>query len=258
MSSYTFDNAWQQARRRLALLEQTLDPTTQRRMRALGLGADWQCLDVGAGGGSIAQWLCAQVGSQGRVLATDIDTRFLDALAEPNLQVRRHDIVADDLPEATFDLVHTRLVLMHVSAREQVLTRLVAALRPGGWLLLEEHDIFPIGATATGAYARVWDAMGRAIAAAGARPDWGRRLPSLLTAHGLSEIGAEVDVPLFYGASLMAEFWRLSLTQLRERVIAMNASEQDVDAVLGMLADTTQWFMGPAMVAAWGRRPVAS
>ena len=258
MSSYTFDNTWQQARRRLALLAETLDPATQRRMHALGMGPDWQCLDVGAGGGSIAQWLCTQVGDQGRVLATDIDTRFLDTLVEPNLEIRRHNIVADDLPEATFDLVHTRLVLMHLSAREQVLTRLVAALRPGGWLLLEEHDIFPITATASAAYARVWQAMGQAIAAAGARPDWGRQLPSLLTAHGLSEISAEVDVPLFRGASPMAEFWRLSLTQLREPVIAVGASEQDVDDVLAMLTDTTHWFMGPAIVAAWGRRPVAA
>jgi hypothetical protein len=73
----------------------------------------------------------------------------------------------------------------------------------------------------------------------------------------LSEIGAEVDVPLFCGATPMAEFWRLSLTQLRERVIAIGADEQDVDAVLGMLTDARQWFMGPAMAAAWGRRPIA-
>jgi SAM-dependent methyltransferase len=258
MSNYTLDNAWQQARHRLALLEQILDPTTQRRMRALGVGADWQCLDIGAGGGSIAQWLCAQVGPHGRVLATDIDVRFLDALAEPNLEVRRHDIVADDLPKATFDLVHTRMVLMHLPAREQVLKRLVAALRPGGWLLLEEADIFPIGATAPGAYARVWDATGRALAAAGARADWGRQLPTLLTTHGLSEVGAEADVRLFPGASPLAEFWRLTLTQLRERVIAVGASEQDLDAVLGMLTDTTHWFTDFAVVVAWGRRPVAS
>jgi SAM-dependent methyltransferase len=192
------------------------------------------------------------------VLATDIDTRFLDTLAESNLEVRRHDIVADDLPETSFDLVHTRLVLMHLSAREQVLPRLLAALRPGGWLLLEEHDIFPLGATASGAYARVWDAMGHAIAAAGARLNWGRQLPTLLSTHGLSEIAAEVDVPLFHGASPMAEFWRLSLTQLRERVIAQGASKKDVDEVLDMLTDTTQWFMGPATVAAWGRRPIAA
>ena len=102
----------------------------------MGVGTRWKCLDIGAGGGSIAQWPCTQVGPHGSVLATDIDTRFLGALAEPNLEVRRHAISADDLPEATLDLVHTRLVLMHLPAREHVLARLMAALKPGGWLLL--------------------------------------------------------------------------------------------------------------------------
>ena len=51
-----------------------------------------------------------------------------------------------------FDFVHTRLVLLHIPAREAVLRRLVAALRPGGVLLLEEDDISPVLATARGAY----------------------------------------------------------------------------------------------------------
>jgi len=204
-TSYTFDNAWQQARRRLALLAESLDPATQRRMRAIGVGTGWQCLDVGAGGGSIAQWLCTQVGAGGRVIATDIDTRFLDALAAPNLEVRRHDVSVDSLPDRAFDLVHARLVLMHLPAREEVLPRLIAASRPGGWLLFEEHDFFPIAATRSQAYARVFEAMGRALVAAGARADWGRELPSRLAAHGLIEVGAEADVPLFRGASPMAE-----------------------------------------------------
>jgi SAM-dependent methyltransferase len=257
-SGYTFDNAWREAGHRLALLTQTLDPATQRRMRAIGVSAGWRCLEVGAGNGSIAQWLCSQVGARGRVVATDIDTRFLDALAAPNLEVRRHDISVDDLPDGAFDLVHTRLVLMHLSTREEVLPRLVAASRSGGWLLLEEHDIFPIGASAMEAYGRVFDAMGRALGDAGARADWGRQLPSRLAAQGLIEIGAEADVPVFRGDSPMAEFLRLSMVQLRERVLGVGASEQDVDRVLDALTDTKQWFMGPAMVAAWGRRPLAS
>ncbi len=205
-----------------------------------------------------AKVLCTQLGPQGRVLATDIDTRFLDALAEPNLEVRRHDIVTDDLPDAAFDLVHTRLVLMHLPAREQVLTRLMAALKPGGWLLLEEHDIFPIGATTSGAYTRVWDAMSRAVTTAGARSDWGRELPGLLAQHGLDDIGAEGDVPFFHGTSPMAEFWRLSMIQLRERLSSVGASEHDVDSVLDLLNDPARWFTGPALVAAWGRRPVSA
>ena len=52
----------------------------------------------------------------------------------------RHNIVVDPLPEEAFDLIHARLVLMHVPEREQVLASLVAAPKPGGWLVDEEYD----------------------------------------------------------------------------------------------------------------------
>jgi len=55
----------------------------------------------------------------GRVLVTNIDPRFLEPLHLPNLEVRRHDIATDPLPEAVFDLVHSRLVLLHVPEREE-------------------------------------------------------------------------------------------------------------------------------------------
>jgi len=45
------------------------------------------------------------------------------------------------------------------------------------------------------------------------------------------------------------------MVQLRERVLGAGASEHDVDRVLEELGDPMQWFVGPAMVAVWGRRP---
>ena len=40
----------------------------------------------------------------------------------------------------TFDLVHARLVLVHVPDRAPALATMAAALRPGGWLLVEDAD----------------------------------------------------------------------------------------------------------------------
>ena len=77
------------------------------------------------------EWLSRRVGSSGHVLATDISTSFLDVLDLPNLEVRRHDIVQDDLPEDAFDLVHARLVLTHLAERDIALRRMVKALKPG-------------------------------------------------------------------------------------------------------------------------------
>jgi uncharacterized protein YbjT (DUF2867 family) len=71
-----------------------------------------------------------------------------------------------------FDFVHTRLVLIHVPERDAVLRRLADALRPGGVLLVEEDDIYPL-ATTKGAYREAWDAVLELSGAAGLDGEWG-------------------------------------------------------------------------------------
>ena len=62
---------------------------------------------------------------------------------------------------------------MHIPVREQVLRRLWG-LRPGGILMIEEHDAFPALATAAGACREAWLAFIRACRAAGTDPGWAR------------------------------------------------------------------------------------
>jgi ubiquinone/menaquinone biosynthesis C-methylase UbiE len=125
-------------RGRLALLEQRFDAGTIRRLGDLGVTSGWRCLEVGAGSGSIARWLSERVGSAGSVVAADIDTRFLTGLPD-NVDVRELDIRELQL-EPQFDLAHCRALLMHLPDPADALTRIVAALRPGGVLLAEEGD----------------------------------------------------------------------------------------------------------------------
>lgn len=84
----TFDDT-----RRQASVEAWLGPGTMRLLEARGVSEGRHCLEVGAGGGTIPVWLCQRVGPTGRVVATDIDMRFLDVIERPNLEVRRHDII---------------------------------------------------------------------------------------------------------------------------------------------------------------------
>src|SRR5262249_61796604 len=78
MNAYVFDQAWDAERARLAGLELGLDPGTIRHLETLGVRAGWTCWEIGGGGGSIAAWLCERVGDAGRVLATDLETSFLE------------------------------------------------------------------------------------------------------------------------------------------------------------------------------------
>ena len=81
--TYVMDNAWQEERQRLAALEARYDSGTIRHLEAIGVGKGRRCWEVGAGGGSIADWLCQRVGAKGRVLATDVGTRFVEAVSYP-------------------------------------------------------------------------------------------------------------------------------------------------------------------------------
>lgn len=124
---------------RLALLESSADPATIGCLQRLGVRSGWRCLEVGAGHGSIARWLAEKVGPEGAVLAADIDPRFLTDMPA-NVQVRALDIREEGLEAQAYDLVHCRMLLMHLADPSAALARLADALRPGGLLLAEEGD----------------------------------------------------------------------------------------------------------------------
>ena len=109
-------------------------------MEQLGIADGWHCWEVGVGGPSIPTWLASRVGPSGRVLATDIDIRWAEQAKAADVELLQHDVVHDEPPSGGFDLVHERLVLIHLPEREEALARMVAALRPGGWILVEDFD----------------------------------------------------------------------------------------------------------------------
>ena len=160
---------------------------------------------MGAGGGSIATWLCDRVGPTGHVVATDIDPRYLDAAGRPNLEVRRHDIASDPLPEAAFDLVHARLVLVHLPERENALLRIVRALKPGGWLLVEEFDSLSMrpdpAIDPDEVLLETYDALQRVMTARGVDLRYGQLLTGRFRAHGLVDVGAEGRLFMLQGGS---------------------------------------------------------
>jgi hypothetical protein len=77
-----------------------------------------------------------------------------------------------------------------------VLERLIAALRPGGRLVLEEFDCSwaPVLAAPSDASAALFEAVHaallRQLEKAGAEPQWGRRVVGAMARAGLTEIAA--------------------------------------------------------------------
>lgn len=266
MSEYVFGKASDRERERLNAVESVHDPATIRHLEGLGVGAGWRCLEVGGGGGSVARWLCGKVGTTGSVVATDLDTRFLDAIGEPNLEVRRHDIGSDELEEDSFDLVHARLVLEHLPTRDEVLKRLLFSLKPGGRLLVEDYDwgpllssppaVFVHPPTAARRSVRVWRAAIRFMESVGYDPAFGRRLPGELLNHGLADIGAEGRMILIRGGTPAALMPQGTLARFRDVLVGAGVlTEKQIDAEIERFDDPERAGMVYLMVAAWGSRP---
>lgn len=258
---YTFDNDWHSERQRLAALEAWLDPGTIRHLEACGVDKGWHCLEVAAGGGSIADWLCRQVGTSGHVVATDINTRFLEVLDHPHLEVRRHHVLVDALPESTFDLVHARLILAHLPAGNQAVQHLLAALKPGGWIVLEEMDFVSFTpADSDASIVSLFDKMMAAhhlvLRKRGFDPFFGRQVFGQLRSQGLMDLGTQGRASLCCGRSAQATALRLTFEQLREELLATGMlTPQELEQGLALFDDPGFTFLSQLTIATWGRRP---
>ena len=260
-SDYALDNAGREASSRFDALAAMYDPGTIRHLEERGISSGWHCLEVGGGGGSIAAWLAARVGSAGYVLATDIDPRFLKSLTVPNLEVRRHDIVNDPLPQAAFDLVHSRLVLLHVPEREKALAHMIAALKPGGWLVDEEFDASSIPpnpvANPGEVLLKTLTATRRVMQDRGADDRvFARRLFNRLRAHGLVDVAAEASLSMWHSGSPGVALLRANFEQLHRNMIdAGYITEEEFKQDLAHLDDPGFIMPSPIMWTVCGRRP---
>jgi SAM-dependent methyltransferase len=256
-AAYTLDNAWEKAEWRLRTLESIYDPGTIGRFTDLGVGEGWRCLELGAGGGSIARWLCDRVGPTGSVTAVDLEPKFLEADPRPNMEIHRRDFVADGLPGEGYDLIHTRCVLMHIPNPERLIAQMVSRLRPGGVILLEEGDFYPFTALLPSLYAEVWEEYAAAAGKAGGDFYWARHIPEVLNAAGLVGVKATGEVLMFQGGPNEAwtQLTAMTFEQATPLLVAAGYDPARIAAGLAEMTDPGRWFPMCSLIVGSGRRP---
>jgi ubiquinone/menaquinone biosynthesis C-methylase UbiE len=250
--AYAFDNALPAQLQRLRTLEELWDAGTFRHLEALGVNPNHRCLEIGAGGGSVATWLSERAGS---VLATDLETRYLTE--GPNLEVRTHDLLAHELPKEEFDLVHLRQVLAWLPDRVEALRRLNATLKPGGVVLAEEMDFGTVAPDPRMPHAelllRAIDAHNEALVArSGFDPHYGRKLVGDMEAAGFTDIHGEGRATMWRGTNAGGRIWVLTLSQLRDAIVEADLlSAADIDHAIALCRDELR-CLSPVLFAAWG------
>lgn len=261
VAEYLLGNDAALAGARFDVLARTYDVASERALAATGIGPGGRCWEVGGGGGGLGTWLAQRVGGTGSVLVTDIDPRWLrDLGGAPNVVVRRHDVVRDELPDGGFDLIHARLVLLHLPERHLVLDRLIGCLAPGGHLVVEDFDCerAPVLAAPSRSAVEVFEEVTRAfldlLREGGADPAWGRSLATALADHGLSGITTATHSVTWTGGGPGIDLHRVNVAQLADRLLASGVSERQLAEFRALLDDPAFAVRSYPLVSATGRR----
>jgi ubiquinone/menaquinone biosynthesis C-methylase UbiE len=234
----------------------------------IGLGSGMSCLDVGAGPGSVMRLMADRVGRQGRVTGIEID----DALAKETLaELRkeggaRFELISTDLvsleaiPDAPFDLVFCRLLLMHMRDPVAVLEKMHGWTKPGGTIVAQEFDFGGIAVEppcpAMGEFNRMFEGVFRRH---GRNMRAGRQLPAQFEAAGIGVPDGTDAAIHFLPLSGMAEM----LVGVYDSLYAAGAEigladPLRADAFRTEMAEAAEdgryYCLTPVLIAAWKRK----
>ncbi|MFA7762751.1 class I SAM-dependent methyltransferase [Streptomyces sp. NRRL S-448] len=229
------------------------DDFTLARLRALGAGPGWRCLDVGAGTGTVARLLLDRAGVS-EVLAVDRDTAFLRAHPAPGLTPLEADITALDFSPGRFQLVHARFVLMHLRNWPRMIGKLASLVAPGGVLVLGDAVDLTTPAAPTTTYGRVMRAMWRGLGdSLGTDVSWVPDYPEHLREAGLLSVGAEILVPPLLPGSPISRFWAGTWERARGPMTATGlVDDAAIDAAIRYLESPDCAALSPGLLTAWG------
>lgn len=259
-TEYLFDTATDPGRLQVDCLSAMLDATTTGVLDSIGVQPGWRCLELGAGNGSVARWLAGQAGPTGAVAAVDIDTSRLEP--GEGVTVYRHD-VNDGIPvEGPFDLVHARMLLMHLSRREEILAELADALAPGGWLVVTDvSDRLPVAAAgADPADAELFDrvmdlGMNRVGRPAGMNLEWAHEVRGHMQRAGLVDVRALEDAFTAAGGSPAMQYYRSLVMQIEQPLQAAGLTADELSRFADLMLDPQFSAWSYQFVSTWGRRP---
>ncbi len=262
---YAFDNRTRLAATQLACIESYLDPVTRVRLPPLVRPGD-RCWEVGAGAGSVAALLARTVGPDGYVLATDINTAQIDAAltGHDGLVVRTHDVRRDPVPEGgPFDIIHARLVLLHLPERRRVLRTLAGALAPGGWLVVEEFDctggprvLNAPDPAAEKLFTTVLAAVVEALEHRGADLGWAQDVYAEMALAGLTDIDTVGHAESWPGGSTGARLYEVNAGQLQPQLLDAGLDAAQLRRFRALMRDGRFAALSYPFVSTRGRRPV--
>lgn len=237
---------------RLELLARLFWPSTEDLLTRTGAFDARRFLDVGCGIGDVA----SRVAMQGVSEAVGIDLSP-DVVEAASARARRHDApavfravgleaLAQELDLKDADVVFARCLITHLPNPADALALLLAAVRPGGSLLIEDVEVEAVWCSPPcEALARHRDLYVSAARGLGAHPDFAPRIPEVLRQLG-AEVHVDVVQPVLREPADL-QIQARTMEAIAEPVLAQRlATESEVSDLVQRL---DEWAATPGVVA---------
>jgi SAM-dependent methyltransferase len=242
--------------RRMALLFAYHGQLTIEVLESAGVSHGWRCLEVGSGGGDITRWLAKTVTPGGAVVAIDLETRWIEALASDVVDVRRGDFGTLDLAPASFDLIVAQMLLLHLPNPADASRRFIELCRPAGQIVIQDTDFTTLALNnASASEAAGLSVMPDVMRAAGVDLSLGPKLADLLAAAGARI--EQVETRPCNGhdeARIAAEITEITIERFRDRT---DVPADAIDAALAALRDPQRQLTGPTRWVVRARVPAS-
>jgi trans-aconitate 2-methyltransferase len=252
-------------RARLSVMARILGPTTEQLIARVGPLAGQKAVDAACGGGDVTFALAHHVGPNGHVTGLDLDEEKLganrDAAQQQGLTHVSFEVadVSKPWPVADVDLVYARFILTHLAEPQALLRQALAALKPGGIILVEDIDIpgyfWHPDCPALTRYIELYMALSRRR---GGDPLIGRRLPLLLEQVGFDKVEATVVQPFSRkGGPKEVSVLTLDATSeglLAEKLVTPEELAQIKQDLTAFVQRPDTIVSMPRIFQAWGRK----
>lgn len=252
---------------RLRRQSEELRPEALALLSRIGLRPGQAAIDLGCGPAGTLGPLADAVSPGGRVVGLDANAthaaaarRYAADLGLANVEVLAGDARRTGLPTSSFDLVHSRTLLVTIPEPAEVVAEMTRLARPGGWVASQEADAgFALCHPPLPAWDRLWSLFHASFGRMGADLHLGRRLPELFRAAGLADVEATVHASSYpVGHSrrtVIPDLVRSLHPVILDLGLADERELADVDAAVRLhLADPRTLMMPHLLVTACGRK----
>jgi SAM-dependent methyltransferase len=256
-------------RQRLVVQAQELEHQARWLLEHIGIQPGWRVIDVGCGPIGILHLLSEHVGPQGGVTGLEFVPRFAEMAVNEiarrgltNVKVVQADALSSGLQRNAFDFAHERLVMINVPAPQAILSEMIALVRPGGTLAVEEvDDASWLCHPAHPSWDILVETYHSAFRASGGNVFFGRCLPEMLRAAGLEDVQWKVHVDTVPPGAYRRKHLLSLLDSLQHKVISLGLLTDKLfaahkEALEVHLDDPDTILIDKLLVQAWGRKPM--